>query len=445
MTSLAILPSGPLCGRMAVPGDKSISHRSVLLGALADGVSHVENFLTSGDCLASLDCARQLGIRIESQAPLSPGGQSANLVIHGKGLAGLQAPSGPLNCCRSGTTMRLLAGILAGQPFDCTLTGDPQLLRRPMRRVVEPLAQMGAAIDSSAGCAPLVIHGRQLHGLETQLPVASAQVKSCILLAGLYAGGPSRVSLPGPARDHTERILRSQMDNPENHLTYTADAFYLNPAGLDCLRPLNLTVPGDFSSAAFIMVAAVLTPGSRVVIERVGVNPTRTGLLDVLKMMGADIRLENLDQTSNEPVADLVICASELEGVEVGGDLVVRMIDEFPALAVAATQASGVTLVRDAAELRVKETDRIAVMVKELQALGAKVEGFADGFAIYGPTRLSGTPVDSSHDHRLAMALAVAGLIAGGETLVLDSACISDSYPGFEAALTGLGAKLVIL
>ncbi|MBN1318887.1 MAG: hypothetical protein JXA42_25625, partial [Anaerolineales bacterium] len=260
MNSLVIRPSTPLNGCVQVPGDKSISHRAVLLGAMADGVSRVDNFLTSGDCLASLDCIRQLGIRVDVKMPLSPKKWTADLTIFGRGLDGLQPPAEPLFCRRSGTTMRLLAGILAGRSFDSELTGDVQLLRRPMRRIVEPLIGMGAVIEDNNGHAPLSIRGRRLHGADTRLPVASAQVKSCLLLAGLLADTPTSVILPGPARDHTERMLQSQIDDPESHLTFTANAFRLNPSGLDCLKPLDMVVPGDFSSAAFIMIAATLAP-----------------------------------------------------------------------------------------------------------------------------------------------------------------------------------------
>ena len=417
MSRLTVHPGAPLRGRVRVPGDKSISHRALLLGALADGSSQIRGFLPCGDCLSTLSCLQALGVEVETHDP-------ATLTIHGRGLRGLRAPAAPLNCVRSGTTMRLLAGILAGQPFESTLTGAPQLLRRPMRRIVEPLRRMGADIEDTGGHAPLTVCGRRLRGCDHTLPVASAQVKSALLLAGLYAGGPTTIHQPGPARDHTELMLAARGADIEiTGLTVT-----LAPSPP---LPLSLVIPGDISSAAFPLVAAALLPGSEVTIESVGINPTRTGLLDVLRMMGAELALDNEHEQGNEPVADVTVRASGLTGVEVGGDTVVRMIDELPVLAVAATQAHGATVVRDAAELRVKETDRIAVLAAELRALGAHVDALPDGFVIEGPTPLHGAVVDSHGDHRLAMALAVAGLIAEEEVVIENVDCIADSFPGF--------------
>ena len=433
MSRLTVRPSVPLRGRVRVPGDKSISHRVLLLGALADGPSRIDGFLPCGDCLATLACLRALGVEVETH-------DATTLTIHGRGLRGLRAPSVPLDCARSGTTMRLLAGILAGHPLGpvsrpcpCTLTGDEQMLRRPMRRVVEPLRRMGAEIADTDGHAPLTIRGRRLRGCDHTLPIASAQVKSALLLAGLYAGGPTTIRQPGPARDHTERMLAAMGAAIEvSGLTVT-----LAPSP-SSLASLSLTVPGDISSAAFPLVAAALVPGSEVTIEGVGVNPTRTGLLDVLRTMGAEIALDNEREQGNEPVADVTVGASDLVSVEVGGDLVVRMIDEFPVLAVVATQARGTTLVRDAGELRVKETDRIATVVAELRALGARIDPLPDGFIIEGPTPLHSATVDSHGDHRLAMALAVAGLIAEGEVVIENAECIDDSFPGFVELMRGL-------
>jgi 3-phosphoshikimate 1-carboxyvinyltransferase len=425
VSPMIIQPAGRLRGRIRVPGDKSISHRALLLGALADGTSHIAGFNPSGDCLATLDCIRALGIQVDCESPTA-------LTVHGRGLRGLRPPEGPLHCGRSGTTMRLLAGILAGQPFTSTLTGDPQLLRRPMRRVVAPLRAMGATIEDHDGRAPLVIHGRPLRGCHHTLPVASAQVKSALMLAGLYADGPTTIQQPGPARDHTERMLAAMGARVETAgLSVT-----LGSPGR--LAPLSLTVPGDLSSAAFLLVAALLVSGSEVTVAGVGVNPTRTGLLEVLEAMGAHIQLAGRGLQEDEPVADLTARTSPLHAVEVGGDTVVRMIDEFPVLAVAATQARGTTVVRDAAELRVKETDRIAAVVSELALLGAHIEPRPDGFVVTGPTPLYGAPVHSHGDHRLAMALAVAGLIASGTTSVGDAGCIADSFPGFYATLASL-------
>jgi 3-phosphoshikimate 1-carboxyvinyltransferase len=416
-----------------VPGDKSVSHRALLLGSLAEGASRICGFLPSNDCLATLACLRSVGVEIVFH-------EDTTLTVHGRGQRGLQAPAAPLNCVRSGTTMRLLTGILAGQPFTSTLTGEPQLRRRPMRRVVEPLQSMGAEIEDTDGHAPLVLRGRPLHSTDHTLGVASAQVKSALLLAGLYADGPTTVRQPGPARDHTERMLVAMGADVQ-----VADlAVTLNRSPSLSLSPLSIRVPGDISSAAFLLVAAAIAPGSEVVVEGVGVNPTRTGLLDVLREMGAHLITNNLREEGNEPVADLTVRTSELRGVEVGGHTVVRMIDEFPALAVAATQALGVTVVRDAAELRVKETDRIAAIVTGLRALGARIDPLPDGFRVEGPTPLRGAVVDSFGDHRLAMALAVAGLVAEGEVVVERAECVADSFPGFVALIQGLGARVQV-
>jgi len=426
---LTVSPSAPLRGCIRVPGDKSISHRVLLLGSLAEGDSQVGGFLPSGDCLATLACLQSLGVEIETH-------DATTLTVHGRGLQGLREPSGPLNCARSGTTMRLLAGILAGQAFGvsgATLTGEPQLLRRPMHRITEPLRRMGAEIEDTDGHAPLTIRGRSLHGYDHTLTVASAQVKSALLLAGLYADGPTTIRQPGPARDHTERMLTAMGATIEVSDLTIALAPSPSP-----LAPLSLTIPADISSAAFLLVAAVLVPDSEVIVEGVGVNPTRTGLLDVLRAMGAEVVLENKREQGNEPVADVTVRASDLVGVEIGGDTVVRMIDEFPVLAVAATQAHGTTVVRGAADLRVKETDRIAAVVAELRALGARIDPLPDGFIIEGPTPLHGAAADSHGDHRLAMALAVAGLIAEGKVLIGNAECIADSFPGFVGLMRGL-------
>ncbi|MGC9397123.1 MAG: 3-phosphoshikimate 1-carboxyvinyltransferase [Anaerolineae bacterium] len=447
MSELIVYPSVDLQGRVCVPGDKSISHRALMLGALADGVSRIEGFLSGADCLATVDCMRALGIEVEvSKSTGENGVASVDITIHGRGLRGLRAPSSPLDCVRSGTTMRLMAGILAGQEFTSVLTGDPQLLRRPMRRITEPLLAMGADITDTEGHAPLCIQGRQLQGIAHTLTVASAQVKSAILLAGLFAEGATVVHECGPARDHTERMLKSQIKNQrigESALSVDNLVVTLDPAGIDHLEPLNMTVPGDISSAAFLLVAALLAAGSEIALEGVGVNPTRTGLLDVLATMGADIVLANQHEQGGEPVADLVMRSTSLVGAEIGDDTVVQMIDEFPILAVAATQARGTTVVRDARELRVKETDRIATVVTELRKLGAQIEAHEDGFIVEGPTPLRGAAVDSHGDHRLGMALAVAGLVAEGETVIENANCIADSFPGFGNVLRSLGAKLV--
>lgn len=427
MTQLAVTRSSRLRGRVRVPGDKSISHRALMLGSLAEGQSHVSGFLPSGDCLATLRCMRALGVEIERP-------DETTLTVHGQGLYGLHRPGADLDCVRSGTTMRLLAGILAGQSFDCALTGEPQLLRRPMRRITNPLRQMGARIEDQEGHAPLLVHGGALRGHEHILSVASAQVKSALLLAGLYADGPTTVRQCGPARDHTELML----DAMGAEIAIEGLDVALCPPGMAPLSPLDLCVPGDVSSAAFLVVAALLVPGSEVTIEGVGTNPTRTGLLDVLREMSACIAVRNERWSGGEPIADLVVQTSTLLCTEVGGHTVVRMIDEFPVLAVAATQAEGETVVCGARELRVKETDRIATVVRELSNMGADISAQPDGFSVRGPTPLRGTTVDSHGDHRLGMALAVAGLIAEGETTIQDTACIADSFPGFGEVLRSL-------
>lgn len=435
---LMVRGGGLLRGRIRVPGDKSISHRALLLGAIAAGVTRVGNFLPATDCQATLACVRALGIEVERVS-------ERELIVRGRGLHGLREPSDVLDCRGSGTTARLLAGILAGQPFYSVLTGSEQLRRRPMGRVAGPLRRMGATVLGREGgqLLPLTICGGRLRGIDDALPMASAQVKSAILLAGLYAEGPTTVREPGPARDHTERMLRAQGANIE----VRGRVVTLHSGGE--LAGLEVAVPGDFSSAAFFIAAACLVPGSELLIEEVGINPTRTGFLEVLRAMGAEVGMENWRERGGEPVADIVVRTEGgdgsplLRGVEVGKAIVPRMIDEFPILAVVATQAEGETVVRDAAELRVKEADRIAALVSELRKLGAHIQERPDGFVVEGPTRLVGTRVLSHGDHRLAMSLAVAGLVAAGETIVEGAECISDSFPGFERALRDLGGSAV--
>lgn len=429
MTSLKVRSGGSLGGSVRVPGDKSITHRALILGALADGISDVSGWLPAGDTLATLRCVEALGVRVER-------GHDTVLRIHGRGLDGLRAPARPLNCANAGTAMRLLAGVLAGQPFASVLDGSDQLRRRPMRRITEPLRRMGARIDDGDGHAPLHFSPAHLAGITYTMPVASAQVKSCLLLAGLFAAGPTTVIEPGPARDHTARMLRSMgaaLHSEDARVTVT-------PGG--SLRPLALVIPGDMSSAAFILVAALLAAGGEVRITGVGVNPTRTGLLDILAAMGACIDVRDPRDAGGEPVADVAAHRANLHGASIGGRLIVRAIDEFPALMVAATQAEGETLVRDAAELRVKETDRIAVMAAELRKLGAEIDERPDGFRVVGPQHLRGAVVQGHDDHRVAMALAVAGLVAAGETVIEDAACVNDSFPGFAESLQALGAEV---
>ncbi len=429
MDDTLTLSSGrPLRGECDVPGDKSLTHRALLLAALADGPSRIQGYLAGGDCLATVGCLRARGVELE---PPPPG----EIIAPGHGLRGLREPDDALDCVRSGTTMRLLAGLMAGQPFYSILRAEPQLRKRPMDRVIQPLRQMGAQIHGRAGdrLPPLTIVGQPLHGIEYATPVASAQVKSCLLLAGLYAEGSTTVIEPTLSRDHTERMLRARGVDVESR---GARHTIVGPAG--DLAALDVAIPGDFSSAAFFLAAGLIVPGSEIVVRDVGVNPTRTGLLDALRAMGGEIELINERDAGGEPVADVVVGHSALRGIELGGEIVPRMIDEFPILALAATQAHGVTRVRDAAELRVKETDRIATVVEALRHLGARIEPTPDGFIVEGPTPLAGAPVDSCGDHRLAMTLAIAGLVARGETTVHGMACVADSFPGFEQRLLRL-------
>jgi 3-phosphoshikimate 1-carboxyvinyltransferase len=431
MSALRVEGGAPLRGRARVPGDKSISHRALMLGAIAEGTSRVENFLPSADCQATLGVVRALGVQVEEDSPTL-------LTVHGRGMRGLQEADDLLDCGRSGTTMRLLAGLLAGQPFFSVLSGDGQLRRRPMARIVDPLRLMGVTVMGRDGGRrpPLAIQGGSLKGIDYTLPVASAQVKSALLLAGLYAEGSTCLRVPGPARDHTERMLLAMGATLETGGWGVA----LEPG--EGLEAIDVAVPGDFSSAAFLLVAATLVSRSEITVEGVGVNPTRTGLLDVMREMGA--RIEHHDERilGGEPVANLTVRGTDLRAAEVGGDTVVRMIDEFPIVAVLASQAEGETVVRDAAELRVKETDRIATTVEELRRLGSQIDPCPDGFVVHGPTPLTGAAVHSHGDHRLAMALVVAGMIASGETVVQDVGCIADSFPGFGAALASLGGQV---
>jgi 3-phosphoshikimate 1-carboxyvinyltransferase len=423
-----------LRGNIRIPGDKSISHRALLLGALANGTSRARGWLVAGVTRAMLRCLHGLGAAVELQPR---GAGLADLTVHGKGLRGWVAPTDALDCGGSATTMRLLAGALAGQRFTAVLDGNPRLRQRPMGRIVHPLARMGAQIETSGGTAPLTITGADLRPIDFTLPVASAQVKSAVLLAGLFAEGPTTVREPGATRDHTEQMLLAMGTD----ITMQGPTITLTPGGE--LAPTDMVVPGDLSSAAFFLVAGCLVPDSELLIEGVGLNPTRTGLLDVLRAMDGHAEVQNERSVGREAVGDLLVRSSELLGGQVGGQLVVRMIDEFPALAVAATQAQGETVVCDAEELRVKESDRIAAIVGELRKLGASIEERADGFVVQGPTPLYGAVVDSHGDHRLAMALAVAGLIARGETTIKGAGCIEESFPGFVDTLRGLRQSIV--
>jgi 3-phosphoshikimate 1-carboxyvinyltransferase len=426
----------PLNGTISVPGDKSISHRAIMLGALADGTSTVRNWLPAGDTIATLNAFQAMGVVIDVDRHSST---AWNLVIEGRGLHGLKQPSQAIDCRNAGTLMRLIAGIMAGQRFASVLDGSGQLRNRPMRRITEPLKQMGAKISSEDGKAPLSIQPSDLKGISYEMAVASGQVKSALLLAGLYAEGKTRVYQPGPARDHTERML-----NAVGVDVRTEGDWVIMPAAESerKLQAFDLTVPGDISSAAFPLVAAAIVPHSEVTITNVGYNETRTGILEMLRQMGAEFTVTNKRTTGGEPAVDLTFHFDELHSADIGGKVVVRGIDEFPILTVAATQAAGTTTVRDAAELRVKEVDRIGVLAGELAKMNIDMVERADGYTLHGPKRPFSAEVDSHDDHRLGMALAVMGLVTYGETLINNAHCVHDSFPGFVEIMQSLGANM---
>jgi 3-phosphoshikimate 1-carboxyvinyltransferase len=421
----------PLQGSLTIPGDKSVSHRSVMFAALADGTSHIEGFLEGEDTRATARIFSQLGVRIETPSP-------SQRIVHGVGIDGLKAPDAPLDCGNAGTGMRLLAGLLAGQAFDCTLIGDESLSGRPMRRVTGPLSQMGARIDTeSDGTPPLHVHGGQsLHGIDFASPVASAQIKSAVLLAGLYAQGETQVTEPHPTRDYTERMLSAFGVDIE----FSPGKARLR--GGQRLRATDIVVPADFSSAAFYLVAASIIPGSELRLKQVGLNPRRTGLLHALRLMGANITEENPAEQGGEPVADLVVRYAPLKGARIPEALVPDMIDEFPALFVAAAAAEGQTVVSGAAELRVKESDRLAAMATGLRALGMQVDETEDGATLHGGVRLGSGTIESHGDHRIAMAFAIAGQISDGEVRINDIANVATSFPDFDGLARSAGFSL---
>ncbi|MBH1443366.1 MULTISPECIES: 3-phosphoshikimate 1-carboxyvinyltransferase [Stenotrophomonas] len=421
----------PLQGSLTIPGDKSVSHRSVMFAALADGTSHIEGFLEGEDTRATARIFSQLGVRIETPSP-------SQRIVHGVGIDGLKAPDAPLDCGNAGTGMRLLAGLLAGQAFDCTLIGDESLSGRPMRRVTGPLSQMGAKIDTQDdGTPPLHVHGGQtLRGIDFASPVASAQIKSAVLLAGLYAQGETSVVEPHPTRDYTERMLSAFGVDIE----FSPGKARLR--GGQRLRATDIVVPADFSSAAFYLVAASIIPGSELRLKQVGLNPRRTGLLHALRLMGADITEENPAEQGGEPVADLVVRYAPLKGARIPEELVPDMIDEFPALFVAAAAAEGRTVVSGAAELRVKESDRLAAMATGLRALGMQVDETEDGATLHGGVRLGSGTIESHGDHRIAMAFAIAGQISDGEVRINDIANVATSFPDFDGLARSAGFNL---
>ena len=415
-----------LKGEICIPGDKSISHRAVMLGALADGMTEVTNFLKGADCLSTIQCFRNLGIRIEEDQEI--------LRIYGKGLHGLSAPSDTLDTGNSGTTTRLISGILSGQPFTTVLNGDASIQSRPMKRIMVPLRQMGADIVSIRGndCAPLRITGGSLRGIHYHSPVASAQVKSAILLAGMYADSPTSVTEPSLSRNHSELMLNYfGGDVKSKGTTVTIQP---NPR----LTGRKVSVPGDISSAAYFLAAALIVPGSEVLIRHVGINPTRNGILKVARQMGADVTLLNHSEGEGEPTADLLVKSSSLKAVTIEGSLIPTLIDEIPILAVLACFAEGTTYIRDAQELKVKESNRIDTVVENLIAMGANATATEDGMVIEGGHGLHGGLVDSHMDHRIAMSFAVAALAAEGKTDIRDAECVNISYPSFYKDLNSL-------
>ena len=414
-----------LRGKVTVPGDKSISHRSVMFGSIAQGTTEIHHFLNGADCLATIRCFRTMGIDIEENG--------SAVIVHGKGLHGLSAPDHILDVGNSGTTTRLLSGILAGQPFDSKLSGDESLNSRPMKRIMTPLTQMGANISSILrnDCAPLYITPGRLHGIHYDSPVASAQVKSCVLLAGLYAEGETSVTEPSLSRNHTELMLKEF--GADIRSTFEIGSTRATAS----IRPGNelygqkLTVPGDISSAAYFIAAGLIVPDSEILIRGVGINPTRAGILKVCEDMGGDITLLNERTEGGEKIADILVRTSQLHGIRIEGDIIPTLIDEIPIIAVMAAAAEGTTVIKDAAELKVKETDRIETVTDNLKAMGCKVTATDDGMIITGGTPLKGANIHTLLDHRIAMAFSIAALIAEGNTKILDSKCIEVSYPDF--------------
>lgn len=412
-----------LRGEITVPGDKSISHRTVMLGALSKGTTEVHNFLQGADCLSTIDCFKKMGINIEFNKDF--------LTIKGNGLYGLSKPASVLDVGNSGTTTRIMSGILAAQCFETTLNGDESIQRRPMGRIIEPLSQMGAAIESirNNGCAPLLIKGSRLHGIHYISKVASAQVKSAVLLAGLYADGETSVTEPYISRNHTEIMLNyfgGNVKTIETTATVTP-----NPT----LIGQKVTIPGDISSAAYFIAAGLIVPNSEILIKNVGINPTRAGIIRVCKQMGADISLLNESNANGELTADIFVKSSELNGIEIKGEVIPTLIDELPIISVLACFAKGRTIIKDAAELKVKESNRIDVCVNNLKSMGADVTATDDGMIINGGNELHGAVIDSKLDHRIAMSFAIAALMAKGTTSITNAECVNISYPGFYSDL----------
>lgn len=415
-----------LKGEVTIPGDKSISHRSVMFGSIAKGTTEIQNFLQGADCLSTIACFQKMGINIENHGN--------HVLVHGKGLRGLIAPTSILDCGNSGTTTRLISGILSAQSFSVTLTGDASIQKRPMKRIMDPLSLMGAHITSieGNGCAPLKIEGTSLHGIHYNSPVASAQVKSAILLAGLYANGITKVTEPTVSRNHTELMLSYFGAN----ITTENTTAILEPTKE--LFGNQILVPGDISSAAFFIAAGLMIPNSEILIKNVGVNPTRDGMITVCKNMGADLTLLNIQSGKGEPTADILVKTSNLKGTIIEGSIIPTLIDELPMIAAMACFADGETIIKDAAELKVKESNRIEIMVRNLTAMGADVIETDDGMIIHGGKPLSGAVIDSHLDHRIAMTFAIAGCVSDGITEILGAECVNISYPGFYQDLESL-------
>lgn len=415
-----------LKGEITVPGDKSISHRSIMLGSIASGITEVHGFLNGADCISSMNCFRQMGVDIAYDGSI--------VTIHGNGLHGLKAPADTLDVGNSGTTTRLMSGILAAQNFSSRVIGDDSICRRPMKRIITPLAMMGADITSERGndCAPLIINGRKLKGIHYDSPVASAQVKSCVLLAGLYADGETSVTEPYVSRNHTELMLNAfggSCTTLGTTATVTSDPV---------LTGQKIVVPGDISSAAYFLVAGLIAENSEITIKNVGINPTRDGIIDVIKMMGGDITFANVNADSGEPTADITVKTSSLKGCVIEGDIIPKLIDEIPVIAILACFAEGETVIKDAAELKVKESNRIDVMVNNLSAMGADITGTDDGMIIRGGKPLHSAVIHSKKDHRIAMSFAIAAMCAEDETEILDADCVNISYPDFYRDLENL-------
>lgn len=408
-----------LNGTIFVPGDKSISHRAVMFGAIAEGVTRITNFLQGEDCLSTIACFQKLGITIEQNG--------TDVTVYGKGLQGLVEPTEVLDVGNSGTTIRLMLGILANAPFHCTVIGDASIGKRPMKRVTAPLRQMGAKIDGreDGQFIPLSIRGGNIKGMHYSSPVASAQVKSAVLLAGLQGKGVTTVTEPLQSRDHTERMLRAF------GCDVTVDGLTVSLQGEQKLSSANVEVPGDISSAAFFLAAGAIVPNSKIVLKNVGLNPTRTGILDVLSQMGANLLIDNIRNEEFEPCGDITVETSQLRGIEIGGTLIPRLIDEIPIIALLATQAEGITVIKDAEELKVKETNRIDTVVNELKKLGANIEATEDGMIVRGKMQLHGNMVNSYGDHRIGMMLGIAACIADGEVIIENSEAVAVSYPNF--------------